>query len=120
MERAGLVDKEKPVKATDKVRADFAMMGHEMAEPEDADTEDEFVVFESNGDVFELFMALGTQWNLALVGGGMAPQQAIWLGIRYESAIPLMSMFGFAIDDREAFSKLQLMENAAISAMGGD
>lgn len=71
---------------------------------------EEFSVWPDNWPTVQLFLALQTQWRVAL---GMG--QAVWMGLDYAAAQAAMQMLGVARKDRqETFAGLCAMERAAL------
>lgn len=73
--------------------------------------DDEFAVWPENWKALEVFMAMSTQWRVAVGMGG-----AQWLGLDY-AALPVVED-RLAVEDRaDTFARLRLIERGALSAM---
>lgn len=98
-----------------KTRADFELMNVTIPEKE-SETDTVVEVWAENWKVFDVFLALETQWRVAVVGGAMSAGRVIWVGLDYIAADVVLRRFGFADDDRKVLADLKVMEIAAISA----
>lgn len=97
------------------MRADFELMNVTIPEQE-SETDTVVEIWEENWKVFDVFLALETQWRVAVVGGAMTADRVIRTGIDYIAADVIVRRFGYADDDRKVFDDLKVMEFAAISA----
>lgn len=71
---------------------------------------DDFEVFHENWETVQLFLLLGTQWNVISMGG--------YSGLRYEAVEAVMSITQIPKRRRaELFHNLRIMEYAALDEM---
>lgn len=85
----------------------------------DDEGEDVIEVWDIYWPLLEVFLALETQWQLVVAGGGLTAAKPIWTGINYAAADVVIRRHGFADDDREVLEGLKVMEVAALNAMNG-
>lgn len=69
-------------------------------------------VWPENWKTVEVFVAMGTQWNVASMGGA--------IGLRYEALPAVMRYCGVATASRaDVFAGLRSMERAALEVING-
>jgi hypothetical protein len=81
--------------------------------------DDEFSgLWRENVAVFDAFVAVGTQWRTAPIGGGMAPVGIVYVGLDYAAVRAGLDAAGIVVTP-ELWAGLRVMEDAARAALNG-
>ena len=78
--------------------------------------EEKIEVWRINWQSVLAFLRCETQWRAVAVSAGEG-SRLIWLGIDYQSARPVFERRN-RVDQQKIFSDIQVMEHAALEAMG--
>lgn len=106
--RLGKSDGRHPVAIDDEIARQFAAMGGTVNPAAIVtETSEMFEVWPCNWDAVTAFLAVETQWRVALGFGGMA-----WLGLDYGAADVVFRRRDLS---DEAFASLQIMEREALA-----
>lgn len=97
------------------LEAQFRRMGVEITDLPEASAEPEaFEVMAQNADSLQLWLAVETQWRLAIGLGGSS-----WLGLDYSAVDVVLRRVGLSkARANEVFGDLMVMEAAALSTFG--
>ncbi|CAN7168160.1 DUF1799 domain-containing protein [Mesorhizobium amorphae] len=113
--RAGREDPTKPATIDTDIAEQFAKLGVSVeadAIEEEAKTE----VWRVNWQSVMAFLGCETQWRAVAMAVGEG-SRLVWLGIDYASARPVFERRD-RVRQRQLFSDIQVMEHAALEAMG--
>ncbi|TIV68874.1 MAG: hypothetical protein E5V89_21215 [Mesorhizobium sp.] len=115
--RAGREDPTKPTTIDVETAAQFAELGVSI-DPDDIVDDDEakIEVWSINWQSVLAFLRCETQWRAVPMAVGEG-SRLIWLGIDYASAQPVFQRRN-RLAERRLFADIQVMERAALEAMG--